>query len=99
MMSTVWLYQSFIPHHLAYLHNSFKVKALFTKLTISQGLDQVFWSDLDLNQPCFYSPCCSSIKVWFKLFFRHVRIYYPLLANESSIVSKLPVNLFTHWPK
>ena len=29
-------------------------------------------------------------------FFRHVRIYYPLLANESSIVSKLPVNLFTH---
>ena len=42
MMSTLWLYQSFIPHHLAYLHNSFKVKALFTKLTISQGLDQVF---------------------------------------------------------
>ena len=34
-------------------------------------------------------------------FFRHVKIYYPLLANESSIVSKLskrPVNLFTHIP-
>lgn len=37
----------------------------------------------------------SSIKVALELFFRHVRIYYPRLANESSIVSKLPVNLFT----
>ena len=39
----------------------------------------------------------SSIKVWFGFSFRHVRIYYPVLANESSIVRvKLLVNLFTY---